>query len=242
MRRHPPEVYRRRRMTVLGLAVLILALFIVGIVLLVQALSGSGDQTAKPEEEPQSAAGEADSEQKEEAPGPKGDEASGVCPTDQVTLTAGMDKDKYKAGDKATMTLNVKNEHSAECQIEVGSASQQFIIQQNDKTVWDSAWCSSEGQDEQRVFAPGSAKKTSLTWSLVPTDQNCNKTADSFEPGQYQLVVKLGDAASPPHDFTVVGKPNDGKDNSDEDGKDGSDKKDEKADQSGKEDKKNSKN
>ncbi len=227
MRRHPPEVYRRRRMTVLGLAVLILALFIVGIVLLVQALSGSGEQTAKPADQQEAAAGKAEEEQQEQAPGPEGDEASGTCPVDQVTLAAGMDKKEYKPGDKATMTLNVKNEHSAACQIEVGSASQQFIIQQDDKTVWDSAWCSSEGQDEQRVFAPGTAKNTTLSWSLVPTDKNCNKTADSFEPGEYQLVVKLGEVTSPPHPFTVIDEP---EKDSDEDGKDDkADKKDGKA-------------
>ena len=211
-------------MTVLGLAVLILALFIVGIVLLVQALSGSGEQTAKPADQQESAAGKTEEKQQEQAPGPEGDEASGTCPADQVTLTAGMDKKEYKAGDKATMTLNVKNEHSAACQIEVGSASQQFIIQQDDKTVWDSAWCSADGQDEQRVFAPGTAKNTTLSWSLVPTDKNCNKTADSFEPGEYQLVVKLGKVASPPHPFTVVG---DSEKDSEEDGK--ADKKDDKA-------------
>lgn len=221
-------------MTVLGLAVLILALFIVGIVLLVQALSGSGEQTAKPADEPEAAAGKSESDKEEQAPGPQGDEASGVCPTDQVTLSAEMDKKEYKPGDKATMTLNVKNEHSAECQIEVGAASQQFIIQQNDKTVWDSAWCSSEGQDEQQVFAPGSAKKSSLSWSLVPTDKNCNKTADSFEPGKYQLVVKLGEATSPPHPFSIV-------DDSAEDDESEGDKDSKNSKKDGKSDKKDSK-
>lgn len=230
MRRHPPEVYRRRRVTVLGLAVLVLALFIVGIVLLVQALSGDGDQQATTQQEqPGAEAGKPRSEQEAQAPGPEGDEASGMCPDDQVTVAASTDKKEYQPGAKAAMTLEVKNEHTAECKIEVGSAAQQFIIEQDDKPVWNSSWCSTDGQNTQQVFAPGATKKSTLSWNLVPTDKNCNKTADQFEPGDYQLVVKLGDVTSQPQPFKVLddGK-SDKKDDKSGDSKKKSDKSDSK--------------
>ncbi|MYM20765.1 hypothetical protein GSY69_12540 [Brevibacterium sp. 5221] len=202
-RRLPAEVYRRRRLTVLGLAVVVIVLFIIGIVLLAQALSGGRAQPAAQSgggDEPAPAAATTQS-----AAGPTDAEASGSCPADSISVTAKTDKKAYQAGDSAKLQLTVKNGNDKDCSIEVGSAAQNYIVQRDGKTVWASQYCAAGGAKDVKNFAAGSEKKATVAWDMVPADDTCKKTADALEPGTYQLITQLGKVKSQAADFTVEG-------------------------------------
>lgn len=203
-RRMPASVYRRRRMTVLGLAIVVLALFAVGTVLLVQALGHMRDrapQAKQPEPVPQQTG-------PVQAPGPQGDEATGKCPAESVEISAATDKANYKQNSTIKLELGVTNRHNASCAIDVGPAVQTYTVKQGDKVVWSSAFCIDGAQEEAtQVFVSGARKNAVLPWDMIPTDDKCNRTADTLEPGQYQLVTKLGDRESQPTQFVVDAPP-----------------------------------
>ena len=218
--RLPASVYRRRRITVLGLSVVVLALFTVGIVLLAQGLTkntagpgepqvqaGSGGEQGQ--DGSQGGAGESDGYDgaggESAEPGP--DEASGKCPTEAVEISAKTDKPSYKPNSVIKLELGVTNKHNASCAIDVGPQKQTFTVKKDKDTVWSSAFCvSGKQKDQTQVFVAGANKKSVLPWDMIPTDDKCNRTKDTLDPGEYTLVTKLGDVESQPAKF-VVEKP-----------------------------------
>ena len=212
--RLPASVYRRRRITVLGLSVVVLALFTVGIVLLAQGLTKNTAGPGEPQVQAgsgneQGGAGESDGSDgaggESAEPGP--DEASGKCPTEAVEISAKTDKPSYKPNSVIKLELGVTNKHNASCAIDVGPQKQTFTVKKDKDTVWSSAFCvSGKQKDQTQVFVAGANKKSVLPWDMIPTDDKCNRTKDTLDPGEYTLVTKLGDIESQPAKF-VVEKP-----------------------------------
>ncbi|MGJ7539976.1 hypothetical protein ACSFCK_06820 [Brevibacterium luteolum] len=201
-RRPDPAVYRRRRIVVGVLALIVVCLLVLGIVLMVKAI-----QKVRQDSRDQAAA-EATAAQSPEPtlPAPTGDEASGACPVDAVEIIAGTDEEFYAPGASATLELTVKNNHDVACAISVGPEHQVFEIRQGGKTQWSTEYCTpggDEADEDVRVFAPDTERKSTLKWQMIPTDKNCNRTGDSFKAGEYELVTKLGEVESKPARFTV---------------------------------------
>lgn len=211
----------------LGLAVVVLALFTVGIVLLAQGLTkntagpgepqvqaGSGGEQG--EGGSQDGSGESgESGEQPAEPGP--DEASGKCPAEAVEISAKTDKSSYKPNSVIKLELGVTNTHKASCAIDVGPQKQTFTVKKDKDTVWSSAFCvSGKQKDQTQVFVSGANKKSVLPWDMIPTDDKCNRTKDTLDPGEYTLVTKLGDIESKPAKF-VVEKPKDKKKSEGED-------------------------
>lgn len=210
-------------MTVLGLAIVVLALFTVGIVLLVQALGKLGEpKTASPGQQTGQTNGaeagaapggdqgaqQGSGEAQQGAPGPGPGEGSGKCPPESIQVTAATDKGNYKQNSTIKLELGVTNGHNASCAIDVGPKLQTYTVKQGDKVVWSSAFCVSGEQEEAtQVFVSGARKNAVLPWDMIPTDDKCNRTADTLEPGQYQLVTKLGERESQPAPFEVDAPP-----------------------------------
>ena len=218
--RLPASVYRRRRITVLGLAVVVLALFTVGIVLLAQGLTKNPAGPGEPQAQTQSGEEQGQGGQEgesgesgesggsgEQPAGPGPDESSGKCPTEAVEISAKTDKPSYKPNSVIKLELGVTNKHNASCAIDVGPKKQTFTVKKDKGTVWSSAFCvSGQQKDQTQVFVSGANKKSVLPWDMIPTDDKCNRTKDTLDPGEYTLVTKLGDIESQPAKF-VVEKP-----------------------------------
>ncbi len=200
-------MYRRRRATVAILAIIAAAVLTVGVVLAVQAVQGIRDDLSAP-------APVVDTPDPT-APGPEGDAASGACPSDTTRVAASTDEDEYEEGEEPVLSIEVTNGHTADCLIDVGESRQEFLIEHDGDTVWSSRYCGpadDEGDDEGAeknllVFPAQSSKKASLTWPRVPVDDSCKQTDDAFPSGEYELVVKLGEAESEPVPFTLASDP-----------------------------------
>lgn len=191
--------YRRRRLTVGILAALILAVIVVSLVVIVQALR-------EPSEEPVAAPTET---AEPTAPMPSGDDASGKCPTEAIAVSAETDAESYEPGSTATLELVVTNTHDAACIISVGTAEQTFSVRRDGETVWSSDYCADpeadgDAAEAEVVFAAGSEKRSALTWNMERVDSDCNRMAEGFEGGTYELVTELGDSKSEPVAFEIV--------------------------------------
>lgn len=190
-------MYRRRRITVGVFAIAILAIAVVGVLLIVQAVRQAEPSEPVAVEETPTA--------EPTAPLPTGEAASGACPTEAVQVGADVEEESYEPGDTAQLTIVVTNSHSAACMIEVGADSQTFLVRQGDETVWSSDYCRMDGDagESALVFAAGAEKRASLGWTIEPVDENCNRGGPAFEGGTYELVTKLGDLESEPVEFEI---------------------------------------
>ena len=195
----PAHVYRRRRYTLMGLSLVVIALLVLGVVGIVKGLGGGG------EEEP--AAGDTPgASDTTAAPVPDEKAASGKCPEDKVGLTAKVDKKSFEEDAKPKFEMVIENKHTATCLIEVGTKEQEFLVEKNGNVVWSSTFCAAkedENAEASTEFAPESKKTSQLEWNRIRVDKNCNRTSKGFGAGEYEVVVKLGDKKSKPATFEL---------------------------------------
>ena len=124
------QMYRRRRLTVAFLAIIVAAVLTVGVVLAVQGIRDDLSAPPPVTETPDPT-----------APGPEGDAASGACPTDTTSVAASTDEDEYEPGEEPVLSIEVTNGHTADCLIDVGEARQEFLVERDGDTVWSSRYC-----------------------------------------------------------------------------------------------------
>ncbi|WP_029090342.1 hypothetical protein [Brevibacterium album] len=193
-------MYRRRRITVLVLALVVIVLLVVGITLMVKAVGKVRAEAAQPDPVEEVA--------EPQAPGPEGDAASGSCPAGGVALKGDVNAEEYPKGEQPEFTIEVQNTHSADCLIDVGTEQQEFLVRHEGDTVWSSRYCRNEEGDRETaenriVFPAQESKKTTLVWNRIPVDDSCHQAGEDFAAGEYELVVKLGDIESDPVPFTL---------------------------------------
>ena len=197
----PAHVYRRRRITLGVLSLVVVGLLVLGIVGIVKAIGGGSDGSDKVAAEETTPA-----ETTTAAPVPDEKAASGKCPEDKVSLKAKVDPKSVKDGKEPEFGMVIENRHTATCLIEVGTEKQEFIVEKGGDVVWSSEYCAAakdENAEASTEFAPESEKTAKLKWNRIKVDKNCNRTDDDFAPGDYELIVKLDDKKSEPTKFTL---------------------------------------
>lgn len=195
----PAHVYRRRRITLGVLSLVVLGLLVLGIVGIVKAIDGGGDDgevTTEPSEQETTTA----------APVPNKKAASGECPEDKIALKAKVDPKSVKDGQEPEFGMVIENRHDATCLIEVGTKKQEYVVEKDGDVVWSSKYCAASKDENAEVsteFAPQSEKTAKLKWNRIQVDKNCNKTNKDFGAGEYDLIVKLDDKESKPTTFEL---------------------------------------
>lgn len=195
----PAHVYRRRRYALLVASLVVVALLVLGVLGIVKGLGGGSKDDPVAEETPSASTTSA-------APVPDEKAASGKCPEEKVGLKAKVDKKSFKEEAKPTFEMVIENNHTATCLIEVGTKDQEFVVEKNGDVVWSSTFCAADEDENAEVsteFAPESEKTAQFEWNRVQVDKNCNRTNKAFGPGEYELVVKLGDEKSKPAKFEL---------------------------------------
>lgn len=190
----PAHVYRRRRITLAVLSLVVIGLLVLGVFGIVKAIRGNdgGTDEVAAESSPTT-------EEATEAPVPDEKAASGRCPEDKVALKAEVDEKSVKDGVEPVLGMVIENKHEATCLIEVGTEQQEFAIKKDGDVVWSSKYCAAdkdENAEASTEFAPESEKTSKMKWNRIQVDTNCNRTNKDFAPGEYELVVKLGDLES----------------------------------------------
>lgn len=183
----------------LAASLVVVALLVLGIVGIVKGLGGGGGEEPAAEDTPSASPTSA-------APVPDEKAASGKCPAEKVGLKAKVDKKSFKEEAKPKFKMVIENNHTATCLIEVGTKEQEFLVEKNGDVVWSSKFCAADKDENAEVsteFAPESEKTAQFEWNRVQVDKNCNRTNKDFGPGDYELVVKLGDEKSKPVKFEL---------------------------------------
>ncbi len=223
-----PAVYRRRRLTVLVLALLVVAALAVGAVVLTGLFARDPDPAAgaspapvaspttttatEPDAVPSpTAATSAPGASPSSSPAPtpattptSQPSASGdACATAAVVIRAETDKESYGPDELPVLDLVVRNEGEIPCVVNVGTSQMEFVLTLDDERVFSSTDCQDGSQDLERTLAPDGAERASFEWARNRTVPGCTAVDGDLAGGTYTLVTRLGGRSSSPVTFTL---------------------------------------
>lgn len=198
-----PEVYRRRRLIALALAIVLVGALIFGLVNLL-----SGDSEAAPEPAPTAQPTNTDpfagftarpeSQASDGASGP----AARAC-GEKLKVSASTEKETYGADENPILVMNLENTGDDACMVNAGTARMNFAVTSGPDKVFDSAHCQIEGQDRPIELEPGETESARFEWNKRRSEANCATEGAEVNPGVYRLTVALGETRGEGAEFTV---------------------------------------
>ncbi|MGO1319557.1 MAG: hypothetical protein ACTMIK_04815 [Galactobacter sp.] len=196
-------VYRRRRLVVGVLALVVLGLLVWGVVAGVRGVAGLFD---KGEEKSSSATasgtpkpGPASSS----TPTPAGANPDGSCPAGAVAITAGTDKQSYGANEKPVLLMKLKNSLDDPCTLDVGTKNQEFLITSGSDRIYSTKDCQADGESTELELEPGKEETARFTWDRERSQAKCEPISVKPRAGTYTLKVTLGKLESKPVQFSL---------------------------------------
>ncbi|TGJ95184.1 hypothetical protein DLJ96_16375 [Actinotalea fermentans ATCC 43279 = JCM 9966 = DSM 3133] len=178
------------------MALVLLAVIVVGVVMLLKAAIAFGAGLLA--DEPQG---------KVAPPEPQEVSATGYkdCQAKDVTLGLAASKAEYAVGEKPSFTVTLTHVGSRPCLIDASPAVQEITITSGSERIWSSADCPAESTD--LLMAPGDEWPTSVTWQRDRSAPECTTGLPAALPGTYSAVVASNEAdglTSPAVTFTLV--------------------------------------
>ncbi len=204
-------MYRRRRLTVLG-GVLLLVL---GVVLAIWQPWNAAGSTPGPSSPPAASADAtlpaspdatpdatpavtdaADGADPAPSPDPSGTDAPiAACSTANIAVLAVTDKESYGSGELPQLSISLSNTSDTPCLINVGTATQAFVISSGSDIWWRSTDCQTESSDQVVQLAAGQtvASVTPLVWDRTRSaTDSCADARPQAPSGYFHLAVSIG--------------------------------------------------
>ncbi|PPG42748.1 hypothetical protein [Pseudoclavibacter sp. RFBA6] len=212
-RRPSKAVYRRRRLALLIVCVLVIGLLIWGISSLLGARGdeqGGGPASVSPSA---SASVSASAETGETpaatptatpTPTPTG---PAECAAPELVVSAMLDATSYAADVQPQLSLSIANTGAEPCVMNVGTAVQVYTISSGADVIWVSSHCQTDPADEIVTIGAGqSIAAPPISWVRERSSLDTCGTdrADAVAGGAYyQLVVSVNGIASQPATFVL---------------------------------------
>lgn len=198
-----PEVYRRRRLIAVILAVVLVGALGFG---LMNLLGGDGEvapgpaATAQPTSTDPFAGFTArpESEASDGASGP----AARAC-GERLQVSASTEKETYGEDENPILIMSLENTGDDACMVNAGSARMNFAVTSGPDKVFDSAHCQIDGQDRPIELEPGETESARFEWNKRRSVADCATEGAEVNPGGYRLTVALGETRSEGVEFTV---------------------------------------
>ncbi|MFQ4147957.1 hypothetical protein AAGW05_04560 [Arthrobacter sp. LAPM80] len=192
-------VYRRRRLVVAILALLVVGGLVAGGFYIAGLLGlGSKDGAVS--------APVATGSPAQAKPAAKpGTPPSAVCDESGIKVSAAVDKPSYGADEEPVLTLRVTNSGKASCDINVGTSQMQYQITSGEDIIYNSKFCQVDPSDLVKTLAPGASESANMVWKVKRNAPDCAKVVS--QPGRggatYSLVATLGKWSSEKVTFTL---------------------------------------
>ncbi|PPG05272.1 hypothetical protein C5E06_02690 [Pseudoclavibacter sp. RFBI5] len=210
-RRPSKAVYRRRRLALLLVCVLVIGALIWGIASLFGAGSGepgeasaSGAPTASSAATASSDGGGAAEATPTPTPTPTG---PAECAAPELVVSAMLDATSYAPDAQPQLSLSIANTGGEACVMNVGTAVQVYTISSGADVIWVSSHCQTDPADEIVTIGAGqSVTAPPITWVRERSSLDTCGTdrADAVAGGAYyQLVVSVNGIASQPATFVL---------------------------------------
>lgn len=206
-RRHPPAIYRRRRIALLIVLVLI-ALIVWGITSCVTR----GDDTASTDaaESPSavtaspSASAEASDEGEEAAVDDAADAEVATCAAGDLSVSVKTTASTYSFSQQPEFVYQVTNVSSVACSANVGTTQQQLVVGSGQAEIWKLTPCIANPADAVEVLQPDEPVSGTVTWDLSFNDGTaCTKTRQASTAGTYWVQASIGSASSSQYAFVL---------------------------------------
>lgn len=194
--RQPASVYRRRRITVAVIALLLIGLLGWGVSFALSTL-GADDrgQQASASQEPR--------EPGEERPSPDSGQPDGMCDAEQVEVLSSTDQNSYTADKNPVLVLTVKNTSETDCKLNVGTSQQEFLVMSGSDRIFSTADCAENGEDVILEFKAGQEESARFTWQRERSAPGCKAVNVQPRPGTYRFTAVLGDIESAATSFEL---------------------------------------
>lgn len=192
-------VYRRRRLFVGVIVLLVMAVAFGGFAAVSAGLKSGGQAAGVPANETKPApAGATPATSAAPAATPTPTPANG-CDQNLVTVTAATDKPAYAAGESPLLTLKVTNGNKVPCEVNIGTSQMEYLITSGSDRIFSSKDCQSEGSDLVKTIAPGQSETANFQWQRNRTVQGCDPV--EAKPGAggayYVFTARLANKTSP---------------------------------------------
>ncbi|WP_431710813.1 hypothetical protein [Glutamicibacter uratoxydans] len=194
--RLPASVYRRRRITVAVIALLVIGLLGWGIYAAIGALSSEPENGSAPDRE----------EVQQTLPAPSAtvnEQPDGICNPDQIEVTASTDQNSYTADKSPVLIMQIKNTSEAECKVNVGTTEQEFRVMSGSDRIFSTSDCAAEGEEVLLDFKPGQQEEARFTWTRERSAPGCKPVNVQPRPGTYRFTAVLGEVESEPSSFNL---------------------------------------
>ena len=197
-----PRVYRRRRLVVLILVLIVIGgLVWAGIVL--AGLITSGQDNAEggpvPSGSAQPAPSPADTGQPTDDPSPE----DPACDPGQVEVSASTDAADYAPEQNPVLTLTVTNTGDVACPVNVGTSQMEFLVTSGEDRIFSSVDCQEGAEDLTREIQPGGSEEANFTWERNRSAPGCVAVEGNPTPGTYAVSVSLGERTSEETSFEL---------------------------------------
>ncbi|ACQ81524.1 conserved hypothetical protein [Beutenbergia cavernae DSM 12333] len=184
-------MYRRRRLLVLVLAALVVALVAFGAVRLVTALSGDDDAgpgatgSATPDPSPSTTPSPTPS------PTPT-NQATPPLPTSCTSQQAQLEIEapaSATAGGRVDVRVSVRTTADATCLVDLGSEHLVVEVFSGEDLVWSTAQCPFTPTSRDLLLGPDSTDDQAVPWSGRRSAEGCPDDAPVAEAGAYRVVA-----------------------------------------------------
>lgn len=118
-----------------------------------------------------------------------------ACSTADISVQAVTDKDAYGAGELPQLSITLSNESTVPCLINVGTATQSFVITSGSDTWWRSTDCQTESSDQVVQLEAGQtvSSVTPVTWDRSRSSvETCDGARPQAPAGYFHLSVSIG--------------------------------------------------
>ena len=189
-------VYRRRRLFVGAILLLVLALAVGGFVAISNALNGAAPAAT--------ASGTPQQEQPGSTPPPSPQQTAAATPSPStgcdeklLTVAAATDKAAYAPGEKPLLTLKVSNGNRVPCEVNIGTSQMEYVVTSGSDRIFSSSDCRAESSDLVKTIAPGQSETANFPWARNRSVEGCTAVAAQPAAGTYVFTARLGNKTSP---------------------------------------------
>lgn len=215
--------FRRRRLAVALVALIIVALVVAGIFAARHFLKGkeataassatssaSGDVSTQVSNTPATASPSASTnaaDQSQSSASATSQSSAAACKAENLVLKAATDSQRYESSSKPQFTLTVTNSGPQPCVLNAGTSQMEFLVSKGNERVFSSKDCQQNASDQPRLIPTAQPMSAQFVWQRNKTVTGCTPVESKVAVGgdaTYQLVVKLGGLTSKPVDFTLA--------------------------------------
>ncbi|MBT2511972.1 hypothetical protein [Arthrobacter sp. ISL-30] len=208
-RRQSPAVYRRRRLFVGIVLVIVLAMLTGGFAAVSGLLASGTEQVSSRNADGGSGSGDAGkAEEAGTAGSPNSQPDSGAqsatpsattgCDLSQVTVSASTDKPSYAEGENPMLTMKVTNGGQVPCEVNLGTSQMEFLVMSGSDRIFSSRDCQASSEDLVKIIEPGKSETANFPWQRNRSVEGCKEMA--AKPGgggaTYIFRARLGNKES----------------------------------------------